>query len=313
MYPGVWDDYAQFLADREALGGWPAWCYCPMSAALAIASRGGTPTMRDANSVGAIAALAAWRPTQGLYRFDPTLFEELVSTPVTGEIPADQLQRLPEWCVYVEIPGAALADRTRMPVHNFLGFFAHLEFDANDHRAELRLLLDHAYHAIPLSVHLGGTLEEGLALMFEEARKRGYYRPNAETKAADIVGPLLSVLLYLCAGDSESRPTRDPKRKHGNEGQQVKRAKNGRLHLPPARPEVWETGFRLGAALRAARARAAEPGASPRGHVRKAHWHTFLMGPQDAEARTRDVRWLPPIPVNLDEHTEPTTIRHVTR
>jgi hypothetical protein len=37
-----------------------------------------------------------------------------------------------------------------------------------------------------------------------------------------------------------------------------------------------------------------------RPHIRRAHWHTFRRGPRDGE-QTRVIRWLPPIPVNVDE------------
>lgn len=53
--------------------------------------------------------------------------------------------------------------------------------------------------------------------------------------------------------------------------------------------------------------------AGPRGHIRRAHWHGFRSGamktpagdPIPAELRRFDVRWLPPIPVNLDDPGQP--------
>jgi len=81
---------------------------------------------------------------------------------------------------------------------------------------------------------------------------------------------------------------------------------------------VWDVGTRLGAALRMAY-QAAETGqgdpdpdtgrARPRAHIRRAHWHTFLAG---AERSERRVKWLPPIPVNLEDvGTLPATVRKV--
>lgn len=49
-------------------------------------------------------------------------------------------------------------------------------------------------------------------------------------------------------------------------------------------------------------------GTGPRGHIRRAHWHSFWKG--TGEARCLDVRWLPPIPVNLDT-PERATVHHV--
>lgn len=43
-------------------------------------------------------------PTQGVYRFDKTLYEAVCTTPVSGEIPTELLYRLPESAVYFETP-----------------------------------------------------------------------------------------------------------------------------------------------------------------------------------------------------------------
>lgn len=60
--------------------------------------------------------------------------------------------------------------------------------------------------------------------------------------------------------------------------------------------------------------------AGPRGHVRRAHWHGFRSGPRKRDdgsviptaQRRFDLRWLPPIPVNLPDVGElPATIRRV--
>ena len=53
----------------------------------------------------------------------------------------------------------------------------------------------------------------------------------------------------------------------------------------------------------------------PRAHVRRAHWHGFWTGPRDperAEERRFDLRWLPPIPVAVDDVNDlPVTVRPV--
>lgn len=305
-YPGAWKQYASFLAQRSELGDWPSWCYCPMSGAYAIVSGGGDNrvALNRATEIARLAALAAWRPTQGVYRFDATLLEELWTTPLDGDIPHEHLQHLPEWGVYVEL-GAAQRER------GLHGFFAHLEHDANSGRTELRLLIDTESALIPVPLHLHGTLEQAAAGFIAEsnvnAAKVGApvpaYGIELIRSVAGFVTPLVSVLLYLCAGDAETRPTRDPGRVH-RDGAPLKRAKDGEPYAPPGRPEVWETGFRLGAAIRAARESEAT-GGTVRGHIRRAHWHTFLSGPRRGEQR-RELRWLPPIPVKLDGDVQPT-------
>jgi hypothetical protein len=49
--------------------------------------------------------------------------------------------------------------------------------------------------------------------------------------------------------------------------------------------------------------------ASPRPHIRRAHWHTFLTG-QGRQARK--LRWMPPIAVRVeDAGALPATVRAV--
>ena len=61
----------------------------------------------------------------------------------------------------------------------------------------------------------------------------------------------------------------------------------------------------MGAAL--ARAKASiETGESrthsgPAPHIRRAHWHSFWQGPKsEPEKRSIEVKWLPPIPIGVE-------------
>lgn len=78
----------------------------PLSGAYTIVSGGGTNRLspKDAAQVSILGALAAWRMTQSIYRFDPNVFAAVWETPIEGDLPVDMLYRLPEWCVYVETP-----------------------------------------------------------------------------------------------------------------------------------------------------------------------------------------------------------------
>ena len=297
-YPGVWRQYDRFLGMRgNDLPEWPSWCHCPMAGAYAVVSGGGegrVPLERSLE-VSRVAALAAWRPTQGIYRFEPTLLRELLDTPVTGDLPTDHLHRLPEWCVYVELPASAGA----------YGFFAHLEWDDGDGRAELRLLIDSDDGLQPLALHLVGTIEQSMDAFFAHARARAgaslVFGDDVLRSALDRATPLVSVLLYLCADDAEVRPTRGVKRSPGRP-----RLRNGRM--PPARAlEIYETGFTLGRALREA-LDAAESGThrGPRPHVRRAHWRNQAYGPKRSRHK---LLWIHPTLVGVGDVVP--TIRHV--
>src|SRR5690606_8718894 len=96
MLPGIWQDYeAARIANPP-----PRHVYITDEAgelAHAAAMR------RNHSPPGALPAdayttLAAWRMTQGIYRIDPALYDALITTDLAGDIPANVLMRLPEWC-----------------------------------------------------------------------------------------------------------------------------------------------------------------------------------------------------------------------
>jgi len=72
--PGIWDHIKHFRRGiGEALLDWPDWCYMPIAAGHAIVSNMSSskeaffdPVLNPAS----ITALATWRVSQGIYRFD---------------------------------------------------------------------------------------------------------------------------------------------------------------------------------------------------------------------------------------------------
>lgn len=303
-YPTAWQGIESFRADRASLGDWPETVYCPLAGAYAIVSGGGNQRvpLNIADHVALIGALAAWRPTQGIYRFDPDLYDALIRSPVTGVLPCELLQRLPAWCVYIELP------YYESHVLSPTGVFIHLEYDPNHARLELRLLLTTTTgHLIPIPLHLGAwPLNEAITRYLsaamdgaEPGTRQFAQNPEASAVISDIANPCLSLALYLCseAADYQRPPPLTPKQT---------RRRGTRLFLPDG-PTTWDVGLRIGAALRLAREAAAHnvpetpvPGthASPRPHIRAAHWHLFWKGPRDGE-RTPLVRWIPPTGVRM--------------
>jgi hypothetical protein len=177
-----------------------------------------------------------------------------------------------------------------------------------------RRILDTTFTRIGLE--FPGSQATTFAELIDHIRARftmPYYDPvyqgdpfaNMET----MVRRALSALVYVCAtnADIERQPAQIAR-------QATKRRTDGGTVKPP---KVMTVGYRVGAALRAWRARPATgyPGAptgrTVRPHVRKAHFHTFRFG----KGRTRRrVKWLPPIPINLgDADADTTTVVPVTR
>ncbi|MEY6431094.1 hypothetical protein ABC977_01575, partial [Thioalkalicoccus limnaeus] len=137
-YPNAWRDTDRLRAQRgREVPDWPEWCFLPLQGFAAILSGAdGRVDPPRIHHLGIVGALATWRVSQGIYRFDPDLAAALADTPLSGDLPTDTLFHLPEWCVYVETPGRRWAGR------DLHGFWAHLDYEVGGVADELRLVLD---------------------------------------------------------------------------------------------------------------------------------------------------------------------------
>ena len=308
-YPNAWKQIDSFREGRgKDLPMWEDWCYAPLAAWYSIVSHAfGKNRLTEPGEVLAVSGLAAvgsWRVTQGIYRFDPALYDAIIKTEITGDLPVEILFRLPEWCVYIEAPGL------QYDGGEVYGFFAHLEHDQNTHHAELRLLIDTANGHATLPLHLDtSTLDAAIDKMIQTSLKNvglAQLPDGFSLTTKDIptlrneVEPFISLLLYLCSqnaeiGDGQRLPTFPEPRK----------TKSGLRMFAPDKPTMWDVGLRIGAALRRAyhneQTHQGGSHSSPRPHIRRAHWHSFWSGSRkESDNRKKQLKWLPPIAINVD-------------
>lgn len=312
---------------RDAAGvTWPGRCFVPfdlLEATLHIRhgyllERPDAETKATLSAEALLAAgLAAWSMTKGIFRFDPDVLEELFTTALKGDIPAAVLQRLPHWCVYVELPELSLNGYT------VRGAFAWMDVNYESGDDTLAINWDVGDDLVPCLVPLGGSLEDGIRLVTERARASLERDGSTETAAAlvademvrhvygshELISGLINLLLYLASDEPEYDADEAPRKP------QPKKTKKGRKLFQANGSRTWGVGSRLGAKLRKARrqtvgAHGNGTHASPRGHIRAAHWHRYWIGPLDGPREIR-VHWIPPLPVNLDEDDHPTVYRKV--
>ena len=333
LFPDAWKQSDTMRSDRgRELPFWPDWCFLPLSGAYSIvwaeAQRQGvisgdkitdTDLIRE---VGILGALAAWRVTQGVYRFDLDVYKSVIETDISGDLPHDVFFALPEWCVYVETPGLTYFGR------ELSGFWAHLEYDAGNHEKELRLVLhfrndtSRVPDLMPFPVHLGPwnlseAIEKTMTQGTEFSETEGLSpedREKVTTPIRDNLTAIISLLLYLCSangeiGDGKTLPV-NPR---------PKKTKRGNRFFPPAAPRQWDVGERMRSAIRAQKQSYSASGesgtgrSSPRSHIRRAHWQKYWTGPEKRpEERKYILKWIPPILVNPSEDQDlPVTIRPV--
>jgi hypothetical protein len=194
-------------------------------------------------------ACAAWRRSQGVFRFDASLAHELERAGLGQLLPADVLTRLPAHCVWVEDEGAEG------------GFFAFVD-DTVDGLELCLLGNDGGGVTVAASLPLGCDLRG--AIQAAEARTGIAFGESG----ASLVAAMVARAVYLCSEESDvdGQPSR----------LNATRTRNSK---PPFGPTVYHVGQRIGAALRFARrgradGDAADSGRSPVAHIRRAHWHT---------------------------------------
>lgn len=338
IWPKIWREIDQYRRNPVSLcyeQGWPKSIFVPRAAAMfclwnyaekypgldpsrAPFSESADNMLAVDNEGSVLTALAAWRLTQGIYRFDEELYAELIDTPITGDLPCDVFFSLPEWCVYVETP----------QMRSQKGFFAFLEHNnAPDAYKDFFLYIIRDVNGslsqfpIPLSK---APLLQIITDMRNYDDSEGQFTPGKDDhELHEQVRPMLSLLLYLCSVNAEiGTGTKRPIRP------QPVKTKEGPRMFPPDRPTTWDVGCRLGAVLRHAKQKPevpqeevatpadqsdVDPRVSPRAHIRRAHWHTYWFGPRDEpEKRSVKLRWLPPVAVNVEGlESLPAVVRRV--
>lgn len=202
-----------FDACEQARAGgvtWPQHVFCATNAAEELAvnelEKGGVlpqflklTTSEQITMFASGLMWASWRLTQGIYRFDPAIYDAVISTEQSQKIPADMLRRLPEWCVYVETPGLTCDFGTgETALHGFWACFA-----INYSRELLMIYADvdgsEFDDIMPPTVHIdttADTIEDGVKIVMAETQSQN---AKLAEKIDSWMRPLINLLLYLCA------------------------------------------------------------------------------------------------------------------
>ena len=263
-----------------------------------------------------MASMYIWRCSKGVYRFAPEIYDALIRQPLTGNLPQECLYHMPEWAVYIETPDLSYE---RKPME---GFIAHLDYNLFSRGVDLQFAIFRKGIDAPkmIALPLGeGTLPDAMDRvdkvddMFAGDLKKTRY-VGSRDEYRQTFSSMLQLLLYLCSEEPDMPEIEHPQ-KH--------RRFSGGVRTPEA-PRVWNVGVRVSAAIKRYNGKTAvvnqESGtvlgchASPRPHVRSAHWHTYWTGPRDAVFPLRKpvMRWIPPLPIGMDWKRElPTNIRVV--
>ena len=84
----------------------------------------------------------AWRNTLGIYRIDKDILSDIVKSTIPNDTPSSIFNRLPEWCVYIELPDNYNIDiSTDKNNSKLLGFWALFDYQNTNNKQHLILNL----------------------------------------------------------------------------------------------------------------------------------------------------------------------------
>ena len=84
----------------------------------------------------------AWRNTLGIYRIDKDILSDIVKSTIPNDTPSSIFSRLPEWCVYVELPHDYDVNITTDAYNSrLLGFWALFDYQNVSSKPRLALNL----------------------------------------------------------------------------------------------------------------------------------------------------------------------------
>jgi hypothetical protein len=252
-----------------------------------------------------IAPVCSWALGQGIYRFDSDLSRAVTETELPNILPLEIFSKLPEYCIYTEVPYGLYEKKFPLAesTSRIYGFFAYInDFPTKDFPI-LKIVLDMtgSMYSVPIELDPRLTLTDAVCAFLEDKGDTdaisNYFIKSA---IAELIDPLLSMLLYICSDKPEIDNFREP----GTAPSRValKKVKNGFRFFVPSGPRIWIVGEKTGEAIRKY-ATSGEYGKSKRPHLRRAHWHGYWHGKRDR--REFRLAWLSPIPVNADLEAEP--------
>ena len=320
-YPLAFDKMTDIRAvkGKDDIPDWPDWCYIPMGATFAFSSM--ADPLNHIEVGQQLAALSPWRIGKQLFNMDPDL-EAALSEQKIEEMPSEILVHLPFYAFYVK------CNNLRMAGKDYDGFFVHLEYDCKTFDTELRaLLLADDFSTLPVAIHIDcHTLKENLDRFQKVCDQNNSLRRLPIFRIADapfygdyilLQTKILNIVLYICSKNADMKPrSPQPSIRDWNTSSRKIRDRYGEVRL-------WDVGVRHGNLFRAQKSvthNTASVGIthnerhSPRPHLRRGHFHHFLIGKRNVPLTERryELKWVAPTFVGAyEDSNDPVVIQFI--
>jgi len=139
QFPDTWKLIDTFRMEQDNIPDWPDWCLLPKSAWQAIVAKEYNVSQlatRQIKEASYLAAIAAWRYEQGIYRFKRDVYKKLIHDSKKNKLNPRIFYQLPEWSIYIKTPHLTW---NNVPL---AGFWCHLEWDMHKKIPILKLMLN---------------------------------------------------------------------------------------------------------------------------------------------------------------------------
>lgn len=263
------------------------------------------------SSLHMLCAAFLWTKSKNIYKFDPTLKEEILAGEWTGTINMDIFSHLPEDILFLDledtIPGFryALVKLDIKPSRNNAPVLEIVLQDDSDKDEDLETkffqldlagqtiddMLDQIFEKVDLDLALENNLlqiDQNLDKELKEQLLKQFARKHVEK--------VLPFIIYMCSYQPDIVQLTPEKIIKRNPGMAVK-------HV---------VGQRVGQVLRKYKKayETAEPGTgqAKRPHVRRGHFRQQWYGPRNSGQRKQKTIWIAPSYINMDELSEATDI-----
>ena len=261
-----------------------------------------------------------WRNSLGIYKIDAEIMSELVKTNIPDDTPSHIFSRLPDWCVYMELPPLGKHVSADGKTYEVVGFWVLLDRKITvDGKEPLvlnivpHMILDgnpdyQNYIPIQMAISDSLTVVEAIervneidtmvetTLQLEDSNADKAYKYN-------MLKMMLPLVLWLCAEEPDiSNIKGEPI--SGAELRAPKYAVNKKtgVFIPPSQPIIYHIGKRLGGEIRQFNKKIADNDQQSRAptrkrpHIRRGHWHGVWHGTK--QNKQFKIYWQPAIFVN---------------
>lgn len=243
-----------------------------------------------------------WRNSLGIYKIDAEIMNELIKTDIPDDTPSHIFSRLPDWCVYMEMPTLGKYVDKADDTYELFGFWALLDrkvtVDSGDqlvlHIVPHILFKDDPdygnYIPVQMAISDSLTVQEAIERVDDidnlvESTLHLEDDGVDKSKRHKMLKTLLPMVLWLCAEEPDiSNIKGEPI--SGADLRKPKYAVNKKTgnFVPPNHPTVYHIGKRLGGEIRQFNKKIGDDEQQSRAptrkrpHIRRGHWHGVWRG-----------------------------------